>query len=186
MRNETILTKMDGSRIIDDTMKKYWHKRGFTTIEIIVVVAILGILLIASYPAILNTMETRNLENEARKLLTTLQQTKFQAIKQKLRYRLTFDNSQGYWLYYVEREENPGTWVEVARSIRKTIPSKYVVTVNVPNQMVVFTPLGIVENYNPNQRSIAIQSQSLRAKGQPSTRSVIVYAGGSIQYLKSA
>ncbi|MGQ9671555.1 MAG: GspH/FimT family pseudopilin [Candidatus Aminicenantales bacterium] len=166
-------------------MKKSWLQEGFTTIEMIAVVGILGILLVASYPAILNTLETRGLENEARKLLTTLQQTKFQAVKQKLNYRIRLDNSQGYWIYLVERQVNSTTWTEVQKSVRKMIPPKYTVTVNVPNQMVVFSPLGMVLNYNPAQHTIAIQSPTLLAKGQPSTRSVIIYAGGSIQYLKS-
>ncbi len=165
--------------------KKHSFSDGYTFIEIILVVAILGILLLVSYPSIQNTLETRNLENKAREVLTTLQQAKFQAVKFKLNHRLRLDNSQGYWMYYIEREVRSGTWVEVQGSIRKSIPKKLVVTVNVPNQAVVFNPLGIVLNYNPAQRNISLQSPVLNAKGQPSTRNIIIYAGGSIQYVKS-
>jgi len=179
------LTKNDDWTIIFPTVRKNLLNRGFTAIEMIVVVAILGILLVASYPAILNTLETRGLENEAREVLTTLHQVKFQAVKLKLKHRLTFDNSEGYWAYYVEREEQSGTWVKVSQEWRKTIPAKYVVTVNVPNQVVVFNPLGMVLNYNPAQHNISLQSPNLSAKGQPGTRNIIIYAGGSIQYVKS-
>ncbi len=165
--------------------EKHWFPGGYTFIEIILVVAIIGILLLISYPSIQNTLETRDLENKAREVLTTLQQAKFQAVKFKLNHRLRFDNSQGYWMYYIEREVSSGTWTEVEGSVRKSIPTKLVVTVNVPNQTVVFSPLGLVLNYNPAQHNIALQSPILNAKGQPSTRSVIIYAGGSIQYLKS-
>jgi len=73
----------------------------------------------------------------------------------------------------------------VSQEWRKTIPAKYVVTVNVPNQVVVFNPLGMVLNYNPAQHNISLQSPNLSAKGQPGTRNIIIYAGGSIQYVKS-
>ncbi len=171
----------------DELMKRKNHSfpDGYTFIEIILVVAILGILLLVSYPSIQNTLETRNLENKAREVLTTLQQAKFQAVKLKLNHRLRLDNSQGYWMYYIEREISSGTWVEVQGSIRKSIPNKFVVTVNIPNQIVVFNPLGLVLNYNPAQHNISLQSPILNAKGQPSTRNIIIYAGGSIQYLKS-
>lgn len=161
------------------------YPKGFTFIEVLLVVAIMGILLVVSYPNIRNSLETRNLENKAREVLTTLQQTKFMAVKYKLNHRLRFDNSGGYWVYYVEKETDPEVWVEVPGSIRKSIPNRYVVTVNVPNQLVVFTPLGMVLNYNVTQHNISLQSTILQRQGQPSTRTINVYMGGSIQYVKS-
>ena len=80
------------------------RERGFTLIESLLVVAIIGVLVLVSYPSIKNSMETRGLENEAREILTTLQQAKFQAVKLKLNHRVNFDNSLGYWVYFIERE----------------------------------------------------------------------------------
>lgn len=160
-------------------------RNGFTFIEVLLVVAIMGILMVVSYPNIRNSLETRGLENEAREVLTTLQQTKFQAVKLKLNHRLRFDNSQGYWVYYVERETDPNVWREVPGTVRKSISAKFVVTVNVPNSMVVFSPLGIVINYDTARHNISLQSTILQRQGQPSIRMIVIYMGGSIQYVKS-
>jgi type II secretion system protein H len=161
-------------------------ERGFTLIEVLLVVAIIGVLLMIAYPNIRNSMEVRNLENEAREILTTLQQAKFQAVKTKLNHRIIFDNSSGTWLYYLEREVQYNVWQEIPGSIRRSIPSKYTVTVNLPGQQVVYSPLGMVLNYDTSLNSISIQYPNLGLQGQPSTRTITTFAGGSVQYVKSA
>lgn len=149
------------------------------------VVAIIGILALMAYPNIKNSLEVRGLENEARELLSTLQQAKFQAVKHKLNHRVTFDNSLGYWVYFIEREVSFNNWVEVPGFVRRSIPSKFPVTINLPSQIVVFSPLGFVINYSTTEHDISIQSPNIQRQGQPSTRTVVIYAGGSIQYMKS-
>jgi len=168
-------------------------QKGFTFLEILVVVAIIGILLVMAYPNIMSSLETRGLENEAREILTTFQQAKFQAVKFKLNFRVRFDDSAGPWVYYIEQETVPGTWVEVPGSYRRSIPSKYTVAVNFANEEVVFTPLGMVgyykdcfeQNLAVSLQDISLQSPNLQRQGQPSTRTINVFAGGSIQYVKS-
>lgn len=162
------------------------YLKGFTFIEIILVVAIIGILLIMAYPNIMSSLETRSLENTAREIQTTLQQAKFQSVKYKLNHRIQFDNSQGYWVYYILRETSQGTWVEVPQFFRRSIPSKYVTAINLPNQRVDFSPLGLVLNYNFGQNTISVQSTVLQRHGQPSVRTLNIFAGGSIQYVKSS
>jgi prepilin-type N-terminal cleavage/methylation domain-containing protein len=170
------------------------RERGFTFIEILVVVAIMGILSLLAYPNIKNSLEVRGLENQARGVLSTLQQAKFQAVKLKLRHRVNFDNSQGYWVYYIEREVTYDNWVEVTKFRRRSIPNKFVVNVNLPNQYLGYTPLGLafmvlVPNqepvYNSTLNNISIQSASVQRQGQPGTRAIVAYAGGSVQYIKS-
>lgn len=161
-------------------------ERGFTLIEVLVVVAIIGILLLLSYPNIKNSLEVRGLENEAREVLSTLQQAKFQAVKLKLNHRVNFDNSLGYWVYFIEREVSFNNWVAVPGFMRRSIPNKFPVTINVPGQFLVFSPLGFVLNYSTTQHDISIQSPNIQRQGQPSTRTIVIYAGGSIQYAKSA
>ena len=160
-------------------------ERGFTLIEVLVVVAIMGILMVVSYPNIKNSLEVRNLENEAREILTTLQQAKFQAVKTKLNHRIIFDNTSGIWVYYLEREVQYNDWQEVSGYIRRFIPSKYTVTVNLPDQQVVYSPLGMVLNCSASLNSISIQYPSLSLQNQPSTRTITTFAGGSVQYVKS-
>lgn len=165
--------------------KRLGSEEGFTFIEILIVVAIIGILLLVSYPNIMNTRETRSLENKARELLTTLQQAKFQAVRLKLFHRVRFDNSSGMWVYFLEREVSAGNWVEVPGQVRKAIPGKFNVTVNLPVQIVEFSPVGSVSNYSATQHDVSLQSPSLSAQNQPSTRTISIYWGGSVQYIKS-
>jgi prepilin-type N-terminal cleavage/methylation domain-containing protein len=165
--------------------KRRLNPQGFVLIEMLAVIAIIGILLVMAYPNIRNSLETRNLENNAREILTTLQQTKFMAVKLKLNHRLQFDNSQGYWTYYIQREVSYQNWVEVPGLIRRYIPPKFVVAINVPNQTVVFSPLGMVTNYSVTQHNVSLQSTVLQRQFQPSTRTISIFAGGSIQYVKS-
>jgi len=171
------------------------RERGFTLIEVLLVVAIIGILMLVSYPNIKNSLEVRGLENEAREILSTLQQAKFQAVKFKLNHRVNFDNSLGYWVYFIEKEVSYNTWVEVPKFRRRSIPNKFAVTVNLPNQYLGFTPLGLAfmdlipdqgTVYSATQNNISLQSPNIQRQGQPSTRTIVIYAGGSVQYTKSA
>ena len=169
------------------------RKRGFTFIEILIVVAIIGILLVVAYPNIKNSLAVRGLENEAREILTTLQQAKFQAVRTKINHRVRFDNSPGYWVYFIEREPTYGTWVEQPGSMRRSIPNHLQVTVDLPNLYLAYTPLGSAFmdrlNYNISysaaQNSIILTSADVQRQGQPGTRTIIAFAGGSTQYLKS-
>lgn len=162
------------------------RERGFTLIEVLLVIAIIGIMMLVSYPNIKNSMETRGLENEAREVLSTLQQAKFQAVKFKLNHRVNFDNSLGYWVYFIEREVSFNNWVEVPGRLRKSIPNRFTVTINLPGQVLIISPLGFVLNYSTTQHDISIQSPNIQRQGQPSTRTIVIYAGGSVQYTKSA
>jgi prepilin-type N-terminal cleavage/methylation domain-containing protein len=165
--------------------------KGFTFIEVLVVIGIVGMILAALYPSIMNTLETRGLENKARDILTTMQQAKFQAVKTKLNHRVGFLYDGQVWCYFIEREVTPGTWSLLPGFIRKEIPTKFNTLVNypdvvgMPDKGVVFSPIGFVTNFDTNQNSLDLQSDKLKGYGQPDLRVITVYAGGSIQYLKT-
>jgi len=148
-------------------------------------------ILAALYPSIMNTLETRGIENSARNILTTMQMAKFQAVKTKLNHRVGFFDDSGVWCYFIEREDTPGTWSTMPGFIRKEIPEKLIVSLNFPNitgvpsQGVVFSPLGFVTNFDTNQNSVTLQSDKLRRQGQPDLRVVAVFAGGSVHYIKT-
>ncbi len=167
------------------------RQRGYTFIEVLVVVGVLGMILAAFYPSIMNTLETRGLENSARDILTTLQKAKFEAVKTKLNHRVGFLNDSGVWTYFIEREDSPGSWSTMPGFLRKDIPEKLIVTLNfpdvvgIPSKAVAFSPLGFVTNFDTTQNSITLQSDKLRRQGQPDLRVVSVFAGGSVHYIKT-
>jgi prepilin-type N-terminal cleavage/methylation domain-containing protein len=167
------------------------RQRGYTFIELLVVVGVLAMILAAFYPSIMNTLETRGIENSARDIQNTIQRAKFQAVKTKLNHRVGFLNDGGVWFYFIEREDSSGTWNTMPGFIRKEIPEKLIVSLNFPNVAgvpsngVVFSPLGFITNFDTNLNSISLQSDKLKKKGQPDLRVVAVFAGGSVHYIKT-
>ncbi|MGB9893295.1 MAG: GspH/FimT family pseudopilin, partial [Candidatus Saccharicenans sp.] len=150
-------------------------KEGFTFIEIIVVLGIIGILLAASYPSILNVLENRALDSAARDLLTTLEAARYTAVNDKVNCRVRFFQENNEWRYLVEVEEGglTGTtptfaWTPVPKFIKKTIPQKFnpKVLENVTDRTIIFSPLGLVANYSfttPQNFQIILQSQKLKS-----------------------
>lgn len=168
-------------------MKRPQPKRGFTAIEMIVVIGILGILLVASYPAILNTLETRSLENTTRDILTALQTARFRTIDTKVNHRVRFFQQEGSWRFAIEEESEPGVWTVARGTLTKAIPSNFVVTINLPDdQCIEYSSVGIVEDYDSTRNSVTLQSPKLRARNQPDLRILQVYGGGSVRNLKSS
>ncbi len=167
------------------------RQRGYTFIEILVVVAVLAVILAAFYPGIMNTLETRGIENSARGIQTTMQRAKFQAVKTKLNHRVGFLNDGGVWFYFIEREDSLGNWSTMPGFIRKEIPERLIVSLNlpdvtgIPSKGVEFSPLGFITNFDTNLNSVSLQSDNLRRKGQPDLRVVSVFAGGSVHYIKT-
>lgn len=158
--------------------------KGFTVIEVLVVVGIIGMLAMAIYPSIRNSMETRRIENEARDILATMERARFQAVKTKLNHRVRFFTENNNWYYILERENTSGQWAQMPRFIRKMISNEFVVNLDFPDQMVVFSALGFIANYDSQKNKISLQSLKLRRYNQPDLRDIRVFAGGSISYNK--
>jgi prepilin-type N-terminal cleavage/methylation domain-containing protein len=146
--------------------------KGFTFIEVIIVLGIMGILALAAYPSIRNAMEVRGLEGSARDILTTLQASKFQAVNKKINHRVRFFQSGTDWAFLPEY-------------VPKLIPSQFTVTISLPdNNTVVYSPTGFVANYSNAAHSVSLVSPKVAAQGKPSQRLLTIYAGGSIEYSK--
>jgi Tfp pilus assembly protein FimT len=161
--------------------------KGFTFIEIIVIVGIMGIILAASYPTILNVMETRVLESSARDLLTTLEAARYLAVNDKVNCRVRFFQENNEWRYLVEVEETPNTWTTVPKFLKKSLPSKFNPQLQLPasSQSIIFSPLGMVTNYDFTSTQnfrITLQSTKLKNFAQDDLRIITIYAGGSIGY----
>jgi prepilin-type N-terminal cleavage/methylation domain-containing protein len=162
---------------------------GFTLIEVLVVVAIMGILMAVTYPSILNTLAVRNLENQTRQIQTYLQMTKLEAVDTKVDHRVRFYRAdEGYWVYEMERMQPDGTWLRVPGPPRKTISARLNVTINLPldgsDPVVVFSPVGAIVSFSANLNTVVIQSPKLLAGGQMDERVISLFMGGSIHYAK--
>jgi len=163
--------------------------RGFTLIEILVVVGIMGILMAVSYPSIIKVMAVRNLENTSRQIQTYLQQTKLRAVDTKIVHRARFYLAdEGYWAYEMESLRMDGTWARVGGAPRKTIPTRLIVTMSLPasgtDHTVIFSPVGAVTNFTVDQNAIVLQDPNLDRPGQMDERVISLFMGGSIHYAK--
>jgi prepilin-type N-terminal cleavage/methylation domain-containing protein len=174
-------------------MKKHYQNRpaaaGFTLIEILVVLGIMGIFMVVSYPNILNTMAVRNLENTTRQIQTYLQQTKLQAVSTRIDHRVRFFRvDASYWAYDMERLQANGTWIKAQGAPRKTIPNRVNVTITFPaagaNRVAVFSSIGTFPQFAADQNSITLQNPNLDRPGQMDERVLSIFMGGSIRYSK--
>ena len=165
-------------------------EKGFTLLELLVVLGVMGILMFASYPSIMNALASRELEGTARDIQASMQTAKFQAVSTKLNHRLRFDNATGPWTFVIEREVTSGTWTSMSRYLAKSISPKLVVTLVLPNvpaaRTVVFDSVGMVSNFDTTKNTITLQSPKLKLRGQPDLRTIVFYNGGSVKYIKSS
>lgn len=165
---------------------------GFTLIEVLIVLGILGMFMIVSYPSIMNTLATRDLDNATREIQTFLQQTKLQAVNARIAHRVHFYQPGGgaEWAYAMEILQEDGSWLRAQRAPAKTISTRYTVVFNLPvdgtsgDPVAIFSSLGMFPQYAVGQNSIALRSPKLRQKGQDDERVLTMYMGGAIQYLK--
>ncbi|HPW17971.1 MAG TPA: type II secretion system protein [Candidatus Aminicenantes bacterium] len=178
------------------------HRRpdrgGFTLIEVLVVLGIIGILMAVAYPSILNTMAVRNLENQTRQVQTYLQQTKLRAVDAKFNHRVRFYQADGgAWVYEMERMQanlatRPPTvsWVRVPGPPRKAISARLAVTLTLPAAgggfAVEFSPTGAVANFDVARNAIVLRDPNLRRPGRMDERVLSLFMGGSIHYAKRA
>jgi prepilin-type N-terminal cleavage/methylation domain-containing protein len=168
-------------------MKHRTGERGFTLIELLVVIAIMSGMMVMMYPSIMNSLETRNLDNSARDIQTTLQQARYRAVNEKIHYRLRFAQEAGQWRLILENQDAGGNWNLVPAWLRKTISPRFVVTLNLPaSQAVEFSPVGVVEGYDSTHNTVTLQSLRLLGKRQPDLRVLTVFGGGTIRYVRSA
>ena len=160
--------------------------RGFSLIELVVVVGILAILAVASFPGIANSLEARALDGAGQDVLMALQTAKWKAASDKINYRVRFSQVGTSWKYILEREATAGIWTTAAGAVQKSISTKFTVTLTLPTTKdIIFTSTGFVFNIDSTKNSIRITSAKLASLSQQSNRTVKFYAGGSIVFLKS-
>ncbi|MFW6128968.1 MAG: pilus assembly FimT family protein [Candidatus Aminicenantaceae bacterium] len=167
-----------------DKFKKIFNmkQKGFSLIEAVIVIAVLGMMVIFFYPNITGVREKRQLENAAKEILLTMQQAKIQAVKTKLDHRVRFNNDTGKWIYMIEREDTAGAWALMPGFIKKTIPAQFTATINLPNKIATFSPMGFNTDFSAGNNTVSIQSAQLQEYGHPGYRTINIYAGGAVEY----
>jgi Tfp pilus assembly protein FimT len=162
-------------------------QHGFTLIEVLVIVAIMGMTMILMLPSIMNSLETRDLENSTRDIQTTLQQARYRSVNEKIHHRVRFSLDHGRWEIRLESMDAAGTWTEVPGFPARPLSQRFVITLNLPaSQAVEFSPVGIVEGYDSTHNTVTLQSTRLKAKRQPDLRVLTIFGGGTIRYVRAA
>jgi len=162
-------------------------ERGFTLLETIIVVAIIGILTVASWPSIQNSLTIRGIDNAARDILTTIQLAKWQAVSSKYSHRVRFAQDSAGWTYRIEIEKPTGTWTLYKAGMVKRVPTDLSVTLTLPSDFsVIFDTGGYVSGFDSTKNVIAVSSSKLALLGEPSIRRVRFFASGSTQFIKAA
>jgi prepilin-type N-terminal cleavage/methylation domain-containing protein len=160
-------------------------KRGFTLIEIVVVLAIFGILTLGAIPSVLNSLEVRALDNTVREILSAFQQGRWQAVNTKLNHRLLFVSISGAWYYRIERENTSGTWTLAPGTMAKRIPPKFTLTLTLPAALTVtFMSTGIISGYDGSRNQVSLSSPKLAALNQPNRRILRFFPSGSFRLIE--
>ncbi len=155
---------------------------GFTLLEMIVSVAIIGILSAAFVPSIINPSQVRLLDSAAREILTELQLAKWQAGAGKINHRVRFYSQSDRWWHVIEAETAPGTWTGKPGRPARSVPTAFALTLTLPSDSsVVFAPTGFVSGFDSTKNQILLASAKLASLGQPGRRRIFVFASGSLR-----
>jgi prepilin-type N-terminal cleavage/methylation domain-containing protein len=162
--------------------KRRRSNAGFTLFEMIISVAVIGIMALAFYPNLLNPTDVRSLDSGAREILSALQLAKWQAAAGKLNHRVRFYSLSDRWWYAIEFESQTGTWTAKPGQPAKSVATKFALTLNLPaNASVIFTPTGFVYGFDTALNTVALASAKLTGLGQPGRRLIRVFASGSFR-----
>lgn len=93
--------------------KKYLSASGFTFVELIVVMGIIGILSVFSIPAIMEWLPDYRLRSAARDIVSCLQQVKMEAVSRNTRTGVRFDSGTNQYIAWIDDATGGGSGVQV-------------------------------------------------------------------------
>jgi prepilin-type N-terminal cleavage/methylation domain-containing protein len=159
--------------------------KGYTLLEVVVVVAIIGMAMVVTFPSVSNTLEERALELATREISSSIQTARFLAVTAKARHRVRFWSYQGTYAYTVESETG-STWSRARGWVDKKIPGRLSPALTLPTSLdVIFDGLGLIDNFDGARNTITLRSAKLAGLGQPSRWTIRLYATGSVDLSSS-
>jgi prepilin-type N-terminal cleavage/methylation domain-containing protein len=124
------------------------RKRGFTLIEVLIVVALISAMLIIGMPALISQVSHINLSRAARDVLTELNAARSKAISRNMEYRVVFTlnptpQADTYRVAFRPDIATPSVWQDdtTIRNIQRSVD----ITVPAANFDVEFNPGGSAE-----------------------------------------
>ncbi|HEY7745420.1 MAG TPA: GspH/FimT family pseudopilin [Desulfuromonadales bacterium] len=89
-------------------------EKGFTLMEVLIVIAIVGILAAMSLPSLTSWIQNAKYRETAREMFSLAQQARALSISRNLEHRVRFDlDNKRYRLERGDRPANSGTWTSV-------------------------------------------------------------------------
>jgi Tfp pilus assembly protein FimT len=90
------------------TVHRRWATGGFSMIELVIVLAVVMIMMAISLPSIRGTMDGLRLRNVVTTTTSAIQTTRFQAIRDGLRYAIAFTPGTNQASYQISRQPVAG------------------------------------------------------------------------------
>lgn len=119
-------------------------QRGFSLLELLVVLVIAGILLAWGYPRLATLANSYRLDGAAWRLVTELQKVRLRAVAEGTPLRVVFDTAAR--TYRIQKQTPSGSWVDdgPARSLDDL--GRLSVALSPAGRSPTFTPRGVVES----------------------------------------
>ena len=95
------------------------NSKGFTLIEVIIVIALMGIVAVMGIPSFLGWVANYNLKAAANELYSNMQFARINAVKQNKEWAVVFDTVNG--IYYVCSDNVDGDWATLDNITERTI-----------------------------------------------------------------
>jgi prepilin-type N-terminal cleavage/methylation domain-containing protein len=148
---------------------KNMKKQGFTLVELMIVIAILGLIAVLSVPNIKGFLQTWKLNGETQELATTLRTARSAAVKRNIDVVFSFDINNDTYFYFEDSDGDGGHDNDEYMSATRELPPGIVITAHtLPTASLTFGSKGetgssgtiTLRNSRNNTKSIRIMGGS--------------------------